>query len=254
MADQQPPLKAPFPPPPPFYKSFTKVNRANLRRLRQGSRAGQHDDDSSILDLPPELRYLIPPQPPADGTWSSYSENLSQTPAQTTLTDHGIEQLYPSPPHGHALSNPQPHLLALARSLLTTFLSLVGILSRNPELYAQKVEDLQTISYNMHELINQYRPHQARETLILMMEERVLRLREETRRVREGRERVGGLLRGLVGGEVGSDMGKEDGNGRTGVEETAKSEKDARKMRERSAWYAVERETATEADEAGTNS
>jgi mediator of RNA polymerase II transcription subunit 7 len=147
MADQQQPLKAPFPPPPPFYKSFTATNLAQLRKLRKESGTDAESTDLNVLNLPPELRCLIPPQPPADGTWTSYGTALTTKDEQTSLADSGIEQLYPS--SEDAQINPQPHLIALARSLLTTFLSLVGVLSRDPTLYAGRVEDLQTISYNM---------------------------------------------------------------------------------------------------------
>jgi mediator of RNA polymerase II transcription subunit 7 len=237
MADQQQPLKAPFPPPPPFYKSFTTANLAQLRKLRKESSATSEAADISILNLPLELRYLIPPQPPADGTWTSYGSTLTNRDEQISLADSGIEQLYPS--SEDAKINPQPRLIALARSLLTTFLSLVGILSRDPTLYAGRVEDLQTICYNMHDLINQYRPHQARETLILMMEERVQKLREEIARVREGRERVGELMQGLTGGEdkIGEVMQRP---GERVGEKEGEDGTDRRRQKQRGAWAAIE--------------
>lgn len=69
--------------------------------------------------------------------------------------------------------------------------------------------------------MNGYRPHQARETLILMMEEQIEKVRGETRAVRESvgsaREVVEGLGRGGegvedVGGRVGKDGGKRQMN------------------------------------------
>lgn len=69
--------------------------------------------------------------------------------------------------------------------------------------------------------MNGYRPHQARETLILMMEEQIEKVRGETRAVRESvgsaREVVEGLGRdgeGVedVGGRVGKDGGKRQMN------------------------------------------
>lgn len=55
-----------------------------------------------------------------------------------------------------------------------------------PEEYAAKTADVQTVLFNMHHLINQYRPHQARETLCLMMQQQLAKVRAET----EGNRRV----------------------------------------------------------------
>lgn len=137
MADQP---HAPYPAPAPFYKSFTPTNLAQLRQLRKEQPT---TSDSNVLALPPELRYLIPPEPPADGKWTSYGTSLSAAPTIPTLEENGIEQLYPLTED--AKSNPQPHLIALARSLLTTFLALVGVLSRDPMAFEGRVEDLQTV-------------------------------------------------------------------------------------------------------------
>ena len=59
-----------FPAPPPFYKHFTSENLEALKRIKE---ANADNNDSSteltpaqILSLPPELRYLVPPEPPSD--------------------------------------------------------------------------------------------------------------------------------------------------------------------------------------------
>ena len=46
-------------------------------------------------------------------------------------------------------------------------------------------------------VINRYRPHQARETLILMMEEQLETVRGETRSVKDSVERARGVMQGL---------------------------------------------------------
>lgn len=45
-----------------------------------------------------------------------------------------------------------------------------------------------------HAIVNKYRPHQARETLIHMMEEQVERCKAETRACKDACERVRGVL------------------------------------------------------------
>ena len=254
MADQQG-LTAPFPQPPPFYKHFTKANLSQLRQIRKEAgvpptREPQDSDqkDIDILSLPPELRYLLPPPPPTADSYRSFGIPLDLNAPEATLQEAGIEQLYPD--HPSVKLNPQPHLLALARSLLTTFLSLVGVLSQNPELYAEKVDDLQVICYNMHDLINRYRPHQARESLILMMEERVAGMREEMRRIEEGKVKMGRVVEQLrEGQEALAVLGKE-GSGTVGAGAEVKIEtdvpvqvEDETFQRQRAAWKAIEQAT-----------
>ncbi|KAL8970767.1 MAG: hypothetical protein Q9183_001363, partial [Haloplaca sp. 2 TL-2023] len=52
-------ISAAFPAPPPFYKSFTQDNLSHLSRLREVN------PSITALDLPPELRTLLPPPPPS---------------------------------------------------------------------------------------------------------------------------------------------------------------------------------------------
>src|SRR5450432_3010417 len=91
MAEQQQPnaLAAAFPSPPPFYERFTPENLERIAALRaaQQSQSGNTSSDSPtiqeeaptsqtlrILDLPPELRFLQPPEPPADGIYRSFGD------------------------------------------------------------------------------------------------------------------------------------------------------------------------------------
>lgn len=254
------PIKALYPAPPPFYKNFTKQNVTELKRLRKEAGippAGPYvhpqatsdqptntqQKDLDLLSLPPELRYLIPPLPPATGTTTAFGAPVSLHPTDPTLADHGITQLYPS--HPSIAKNPQPQLLALARSLLTKYLHLLGVLSVNPEQYEQCTQDLETIVYNLHDLINRYRPHQARETLILMMEERVERLRGEIRGIEEGEKRAGELLGGFERDSEG--LGEEGRVGEGGQEERGKEKGSEmeREARQRDAWVALEQEMAS---------
>jgi mediator of RNA polymerase II transcription subunit 7 len=92
MAEQQPSnvLAAAFPSPPPFYQHFTPENLeriAALRAAQQSDSANASSDTQTtsgeaspanpalrILDLPPELRYLQPPEPPPEGVYRSFGD------------------------------------------------------------------------------------------------------------------------------------------------------------------------------------
>lgn len=71
------------------------------------------------------------------------------------------------------------------------------MLSVNPTQGPEKVEHLQQLFYNVHDLINRYRPHQARESLILTMEEQVDKIKADVSRVSEAKLKMGTLLKGM---------------------------------------------------------
>ncbi|KAL8827916.1 MAG: hypothetical protein Q9191_002895 [Dirinaria sp. TL-2023a] len=172
-------LSAAFPAPPPFYKSFTPENLARIEKIRASSSSSTQTDHPAkspppldIASLPTELRYLIPPQPPKD-QYTSFNALHSINASEPTST------------------TPDPQRLkTLTRSLLLHFLSLTHILATKPADYARKWDELRDIFLQAHRVINEYRPHQARETLIQMMEEQVRRGREEIQTCRETGERV----------------------------------------------------------------
>lgn len=71
---------------------------------------------------------------------------------------------------------------------------------------------------NFHHLLNEYRPHQARESLILLMQDQLDRSRAETQGIRDMKEKVEGILEGLSqaklieqNGEAVSEAKTEDG-------------------------------------------
>ena len=73
----------------------------------------------------------------------------------------------------------------------------MGIMSVNPEQYEEKIQDLRTLFINFHHLLNEYRPHQARESLILMMEAQLARSKAETNGIESMKAKVEGILAGL---------------------------------------------------------
>lgn len=71
-----------------------------------------------------------------------------------------------------------------------------------------KIQDLRTLFINFHHLLNEYRPHQARESLILMMEEQLRRSKDETEGIERMKAKVEGILEGL--GQAKSSCELED--------------------------------------------
>ncbi|KAI9736584.1 MAG: Mediator of RNA polymerase II transcription subunit 7 [Claussenomyces sp. TS43310] len=222
MAEQQQAnaLAAAFPSPPPFYQHFTPENIDRIATIRadhpadssqlQSEQQKMEDEAQSkplrILDLPSELRFLQPPAPPSEKRYRSFGDFYDLNEALPSLREHSIEQLYtpPStPPNEASAPVSSPHsdraliLKRLAKSLLLNFLELMGIMSISPEQYADKISDLRTLFINFHHLLNEYRPHQARESLILMMEEQLGRSNAETEGIERIKEKVEDMLAGL---------------------------------------------------------
>jgi len=92
MADQQQQpgaISAAFPAPPPFYKHFTEQNLSRLRELQQ--QQAQPDPPTADptaaspppkpLDLPLELRFLTPPDPPSSGIYRSFGDSYNASPS-----------------------------------------------------------------------------------------------------------------------------------------------------------------------------
>ncbi|KAH0614855.1 uncharacterized protein H6S33_000491 [Morchella sextelata] len=226
MAEQPPgALSAAFPPPPTFFTHFTPENLAALKELR-----GADGALPPAELLPEELKCLVPPPLP-EGGYRAFGETWTLPEIYPSLAQSGIQQLYPDPttatPNGKekALSLDRTlELRRLSQSLLLNYLELVGVMGIAPEQFHEKTAALETILFNMHHLINEYRPHQARETLCLRMEEQLEKIRRETEENRRvvgqieevlaGLAGVGERAEALVGEVVGGRKGKESGEER----------------------------------------
>ena len=79
---QQRAVTAAFPPPPPFWKHFTSANLDKLEQLKReeslknnkGTKKPWTPADLRSLQLPPELRYLVPPELPRSGEYNLFGE------------------------------------------------------------------------------------------------------------------------------------------------------------------------------------
>ncbi|KAL8840755.1 MAG: hypothetical protein Q9170_001193 [Blastenia crenularia] len=175
-------ISAAFPAPPPFYKSFTPANLASLASLQESN------PSLTANDLPSELRNLLPPAPPA--------------PKQQYRTFGETHEISAPSTDDPPKEPPNPHrLLQTTRQLLLTFLSLTHALATEPETWAPKWDEMRALFSEAHAIVNEYRPHQARETLIHMMEEQVERCKSETKACKEACARVRGVLEEVEKGQ-----------------------------------------------------
>jgi len=77
------------------------------------------------------------------------------------------EQLY------DPTANPCAELRKLNRSLLRSFLQLLSVMVSSPNDAQAKVADIRTLLLNMQHLINTFRPFEAREQLLSILQEQV---------------------------------------------------------------------------------
>ncbi|KAK1826827.1 mediator of RNA polymerase II transcription subunit 7 [Podospora conica] len=208
-----------FPDPPQFWKAFTPANLSRFESLKQDY-IDQHNLDPNtvvrIPDVPEDLIYLQPPPEPDDQKWRLFSEPLSLTDELQDLEAAGIQRL--APPTLLDANKDGKHgdrafeLKKISKSLLLNFLELVGIMGHNPSLGEQKVTDIKTLFLNFHHILNEYRPHQAREQLIELMQDQLDGKHAETAAIRAGVDKAKRALEGLGSMEIpGGGEGEGDG-------------------------------------------
>ncbi|KAJ2378010.1 Mediator of RNA polymerase II transcription subunit 7, partial [Coemansia sp. RSA 2607] len=152
------------PGPPEYFRLFTDHNIARL---------AAHSPQSALDD--PDLKFLVPPQPPREGSYSNFGRQWPVVDRLPTLAEQNIPQLYPEGPIDRIAE-----LKKLNHSLLFEFLDLVNVLIKDPSLYAARTERIREIFVNIHHLINEYRSHQAKESLKLMLRNQILSKRQTT--------------------------------------------------------------------------
>lgn len=110
------------------------------------------------------------------------------------LESQGIERLHP------VQFDHKRELKKLNMSILVNFLDLLDILIKSPGSIKreEKLEDLKLLFVHMHHLINEYRPHQARETLRVMMEVQKRQRLETAERFQKHLERVIEMIQGCL--------------------------------------------------------
>ncbi|XP_063375256.1 mediator of RNA polymerase II transcription subunit 7 [Cydia amplana] len=163
----------------------------------------------SSLPLPP-MQYInfytddnvrrnrapLPPRPIHD-SYSMFGHpfNADDTIIRS-LESQGFRRLYPM----HF--DRRRELKKLNHSLLVNFLDLLDLLVHCPDSpkRAEKVEDLSLLFIHIHHLLNEFRPHQARETLRVMMELQKRQRVETTLRFQKHLDKVQDILQNALQG------------------------------------------------------
>ncbi|KAI1648991.1 MED7-domain-containing protein [Daldinia loculata] len=192
-----------WPPPPPFWRDFTPENLTRINELRKQEAEKEGLDDVSkvrLQGLPRELRNLQPPPEPTDGVWRVFGDTYKLKDELPRLEDTDVKPLFPNPEERDQDGKHFDRALILkrlAKSLLLNFLELTGLLAINPEAAEEKTQDMRHLFLNFHHLINEYRPHQARESLISMMQAQLDRTRAETNAIRDAKDKAERIMEGL---------------------------------------------------------
>ncbi|XP_030621889.1 mediator of RNA polymerase II transcription subunit 7 [Chanos chanos] len=127
------------------------------------------------------------------------------------LESQGIERLHPMQ------FDHKRELKKLNMSILVNFLDLLDILIKSPGSIKreEKLEDLKLLFVHMHHLINEYRPHQARETLRVMMEVQKRQRLETAERFQKHLERVVEMIQSCLA-SLPDDLPQPEGSGAAG--------------------------------------
>lgn len=157
-------ISALYPPPPPYVKFFTGENLEKLESF---------EGDFNENNITGELKFLVPPKPPAGNHYRGYGNIWSFEDKLPSLKNSNWDQLYKIDDDKITSENKISELHKLTDSLLLNFLELVGIISINPLLFEPKINLISLILININHLLNTYRPHQSRESLIMLLKSKI---------------------------------------------------------------------------------
>lgn len=131
-----------------------------------------------------------PPQPILD-TYQMFGSTFNNEEMIRSLESQGIRRLIPQ----HF--DRRKELKKLNHSLFANFLDLIDLLIHYPDSpkRAEKIEDLSLLFVHIHHLLNEFRPHQARETLRVLMDVQKRTRIETARRFQKHLEKVRELVR-----------------------------------------------------------
>lgn len=156
---------ATYPPPPPYYRLYK-----------------DYLQDPSSAPEPPL---------PIEGTYICFGGNYTTDDVLPSLEEQGVRQLYTKGPN----IDFKKELRSLNRELQLHILELADVLVERPSQYARRVEDISLIFKNLHHLLNSLRPHQARATLIHILELQIQRRKQAVEDIKRRRQEAQKLLK-----------------------------------------------------------
>lgn len=136
------------------------------------------------------------PPPPIQDTYSMFGVTINNDDAIIqSLESQGIKRLYSTKDIDR-----KKELRKLNHSILINFLDLIDILIKCPESpkREEKIEDINLLFIHMHHLINEFRPHQARETLRVMLMVQRRKRTQFTLKFKEHLEKVESLIQEAI--------------------------------------------------------
>ncbi|KAL3317333.1 Mediator of RNA polymerase II transcription subunit 7 [Cichlidogyrus casuarinus] len=137
-----------------------------------------------------------PPPPPIEGQPYKMFEGVCNTdnPILRNLECHNIKRVYPQN------YNRRRELKRLNFSLLANYLDLLDILTKDPQnaKLKEKLEHIEVLFINMHHLVNEFRPHQARDLLKEILNYQVHVSEETTDKASQYYEKSTEILNGAL--------------------------------------------------------
>lgn len=135
------------------------------------------------------------PPPPLKDTYTMFGVQFrADDQIIRPLESQNLTRLYPQN-YDH-----KRELKKLNYSILVNFLDLLDVLIRAPDSQRRldKIDDLTLLFIHMHHLINEFRPHQARETLRVMLEKQKRERLETVERFQKHLQSVQEMLQTCV--------------------------------------------------------
>lgn len=109
----------------------------------------------------------LPPKPVTDGTYTMFGTQITYDDSIIrSLEAQGMRRLYPRE------FDHKRELKKMNHSILFNFVDLIDVLAKCPDTMKreEKCQDIHVLFIQMHHLINELRPHQARETIRVTLE------------------------------------------------------------------------------------
>lgn len=193
-----------YPPPPPYYKFFTEANLEKLSEWNSINAKLATDEEKDDLKQqhkkrpPGKLKFLVPPERPEGTHYRGFGNFWSFEDKLPSLKELGWQQLYKDDDEEITSRTKIQELHKLMHSLLLNFLELVGVVSIEPQQFHHKIEDLKLILININHILNTYRPHQSRESLIMLLKKQIEKKRDEIKEIDEVSKEVKSTILSLI--------------------------------------------------------